>query len=371
MAKGENIFKRKDGRWEARYIKGYELSGKIQYGFCYGKTYKEAKEKVTAYKAALLNGDVLPNKGKRNRFSFFCDEWFRGLSCTCKESTLVKYGYILDKHIKPKLGGAYPAGISTGLVDSFRDELINKDGLSPKSVKDILMVLRSILKYTSKQYPGVFQPIEITYPREVKKEMRVLTREEQSRFISYLLDDMDACKFGTFIALFTGMRIGEICALKWENISLKDGTIKVDRTMQRLKNIEDDAQTKTKIVVSSPKSDNSRRIIPMTKQAAELCRQMQPDSQASYVLTGNVHYMEPRASQYRLEKYTQECGLDGVHFHTLRHTFATRCVEVGFELKSLSEILGHSSTTLTLDRYVHASIELKRDNMSKLATIGM
>lgn len=141
--------------------------------------------------------------------------------------------------------------------------------------------------------------------------------------------------------------------------------------MQRLKNIEDDAQTKTKIVVSSPKSDNSRRIIPMTKQAAELCAQMQPDSQASYVLTGNVHYMEPRALQYRLEKYTQECGLDGVHFHTLRHTFATRCVEVGFELKSLSEILGHSSTTLTLDRYVHASIELKRDNMSKLATIGM
>lgn len=371
MAKGENIFKRKDGRWEARYIKGYELSGKIKYGFCYGKTYKEAKEKVTAYKAALLHGEVLPNKGKRNRFSFFCDEWFRGLSCTCKESTLVKYGYILDKHIKPKLGGAYPAGISTGLVDSFRDELINKDGLSPKSVKDILMVLRSILKYTSKQYPGVFQPIEITYPREVKKEMRVLTREEQSRFISYLLDDMDACKFGTFIALFTGMRIGEICALKWENISLKDGTIKVDRTMQRLKNIEDDAQTKTKIVVSSPKSDNSRRIIPMTKQAAELCAKMQPDSQASYVLTGNVHYMEPRALQYRLEKYTQECGLDGVHFHTLRHTFATHCVEVGFELKSLSEILGHSSTTLTLDRYVHASIELKRDNMSKLATIGM
>ena len=371
MAKGENIFKRKDGRWEARYIKGYELSGKIKYGFCYGKTYKEAKEKVSVYKAAILNGEVLSNKGKHNRFSFFCDEWFRGISCTCKESTIVKYGYILDKHIKPKLGGAYPAGLSTGIIDSFRDELINKDDLSPKTVKDILMLLRSILKYTSKQYPGVFQPIEITYPRENKKEMRVLTREEQSHFISYLLEDMDACKFGTFIALFTGMRIGEICALKWENICLKEGTIKVDKTMQRLKNIEDDTDSKTKIVMSSPKSDNSRRIIPMTTQVAELCRQIQPDSQASYVLTGNDNYMEPRALQYRLGKYTQECGLEGVHFHTLRHTFATRCVEVGFEIKSLSEILGHSSTTLTLDRYVHASIELKRENMSKLSAIGM
>ncbi len=371
MAKGENIFKRKDGRWEARYIKGYELSGKIKYGFCYGKTYKEAKDKVTVYKAAIQRGEVLSNKVARHRFSFFCDEWFRGLSGTCKESTIVKYGYILDKHIKPKLGGAYPAVLSTGLIDSFRDELINTDGLSPKTVKDILMLLRSILKYTTKQYPGVFQPIEVTYPRENKKEMRVLTREEQSRFISYLLDDMDACKFGTFIALFTGMRIGEICALKWENISLMEGTIKVDTTMQRLKNIEDDADAKTRIVVSSPKSDHSRRIIPMTKQAAELCQQMQPDSQASYVLTGNERYMEPRALQYRLGKYTHECGLDGVHFHTLRHTFATRCVEVGFEIKSLSEILGHSSTTLTLDRYVHASIELKRDNMRKLAAIGM
>lgn len=81
--------------------------------------------------------------------------------------------------------------------------------------------------------------------------------------------------------------------------------------------------------------------------------------------------MEPRTLQYRLAKYTKECGLEGVHFHTLRHTFATRCVEVGFEIKSLSEILGHATTTITLDRYVHSSIELKRNNMSKLAAIGL
>lgn len=97
---------------------------------------------------------------------------------------------------------------------------------------------------------------------------------------------------------------------------------------------------------------------------------MRPESAAAYVLTGTEEYMEPRALQYRMEKYARECGLEGVHFHTLRHTFATRTVEVGFEIKSLSEVLGHASTTITLDRYVHSSMELKRDNMSKLAAVG-
>lgn len=113
------------------------------------------------------------------------------------------------------------------------------------------------------------------------------------------------------------------------------------------------------------------RTIPMTEYAAGLCRHMKPQSSAAYVLTGTDAFMEPRVLQYRLEKYTQACGLEGVHFHTLRHTFATRAVEVGFEIKSLSEILGHASVTITLDRYVHSSLELKRDNMQKLNAAGM
>ena len=109
----------------------------------------------------------------------------------------------------------------------------------------------------------------------------------------------------------------------------------------------------------------------MTEYVAGLCRHMKPQSSAAYVLTGTDAFMEPRVLQYRLEKYTQACGLEGVHFHTLRHTFATRAVEVGFEIKSLSEILGHASVTITLDRYVHSSLELKRDNMQKLNAAGM
>lgn len=369
MSKGENIFKRKDGRWEARYIKGYDSSGKIKYGFCYGKTYKEAKEKVSKYKAAVLNGKPIPPTNFQHRFDFYCDEWLRACKNRLKESTYIKYHTMLELHIKPKLGGCFPLGINSGLIEEFTNELLEED-LSPKTVKDILVELRSVLAYTAKQFPGVFPLIEIAYPKDTKKEMRVLSREEQKRFIDYLTTDMDECKFGVLLSLFTGIRIGELCALRWENVSIKDRTIRITSTMQRLKNTESANDAKTKVVISSPKSNTSLRTIPMTDYVAELFATLESNNPEAFVLTGSLDYLEPRTMQYKLEKYTRECELKGVHFHTLRHTFATRCVEVDFEIKSLSEILGHSTTTITLDRYVHSSIELKRRNMSKLSAIG-
>lgn len=371
MAKGENIFKRKDGRWEARYIKGYDLSGKIKYGFCYGKTYREAKEKVTKYKAALVSGQALPSTGTRHRFAFYCDEWLRMRKTKIRESTYIKYDTILEKHIKPKLGGCFPLGITTGLIDDFSKELLFEDELSVKTVHDILVVLHGILKYTAAQFPGIFPMVEINYPKESKKEMRVLSIEEQERFVKYLLTDMDSCKFGLLLALFTGIRIGELCALQWGNISVREKTIRIVATLQRLHDTNLESETKTRIVIGQPKSDTSARTIPMTDYAAELCKNAEVKNAGAYVLTGTNEYMEPRTLQYRIEKYTSECGLTGVHCHTLRHTFATRAVEVGFEIKSLSEVLGHATTTITLERYVHSSMELKRANMSKLSAVGL
>lgn len=370
MSKGENIFKRKDGRWEARYIKGHELSGKIKYGFCYGKTYKEAKEKVTKVKAAVVRGSQFPAIGSRHRFAFYCDEWLRMRKTKVKEATYIKYDTALEKHIKPQLGGCFPLGITSGLIDDFTKELLLEDELAPKTVHDILAVLHGVLKYTATLFPGVFPAIEINYPKSSRKEMRVLSREEQQRFIAYLLADMDACKFGVLLTLFTGVRIGELCALQWGSISLREKTIRITSTLQRLRDTDMTGSTRTRIVIGTPKSDTSARTIPMTDYAAELCGRMDPGSAAAYVLTGTDAYMEPRTLQYRMERFTRDCGLEGVHFHTLRHTFATRAVEVGFEIKSLSEILGHASTTITLDRYVHSSMQLKRDNMSKLEAIG-
>ena len=369
MAKGENIFKRKDGRWEARYIKGYELSGKIKYGFCYGKTYRESKEKVTKCKAALVSGKPVPSANSRRRFSFYCDEWLRLRKPKVKESTYIKYDTALIKHSKPKLGGCFPMGITTGLIDGFTEELLFEEELAPKTVHDVLVVLHGVLKYTAAFFPGTFPAVEINYPKPCKKEMRVLSREEQARFVSYLLEDMDTCKFGVLLALFTGVRIGELCALQWGKIALKEQTIRIDATLQRLRDTSAVGSARTRIVISTPKSDTSVRTIPVTDYTAELCGKMAPHSSAAYVLTGTDSFMEPRALRYRMEKYTRECGLEGVHFHTLRHTFATRAVEVWFEINSLSEVLGHAATTITLDRYVHSSLILKRDNMNKLNAI--
>ncbi len=370
MAKGENIFKRKDGRWEARYIKGYELSGKIKYGFCYGKTYREAKEKVTKMKAALLAGAPTPASGAKHRLAFYCDEWLRLRKNKIRESTYIKYSAVLEKHIKPKLGGCFPLGITTGLIDDFSQELLFDEELAVKTVHDILVVLHGVLKYTAARFPGTFPSVEINYPREGKKEMRVLSLEEQNRLISYLSDDMDACKFGVLLALFTGVRIGELCALKWGNINLQDKSIRIVATLQRLHDVDMKSGGRTRIVIGDPKSDTSVRTIPMTESVINLCRKMNPQNSGAYILTGTPDFMEPRTLQYRMKKYTRECNLDGVHCHTLRHTFATRAVEVGFEIKSLSEILGHATTTITLERYVHSSMELKRNNMSKLNSVG-
>lgn len=371
MAKGENIFRRRDGRWEARYIKGRELSGKIKYGYCYGKTYQEAKEKAAKRKAALTNGVPLPTARTQKPFSSYCLEWLHTKKCTVKESTYIKYSTAVNKHIIPKLGVCHPLGFTTELMDDFIKELQFEDELAPKTVHDILVVLHGILKFASSKFAGSFPAVEINYPKIGKKEMRVLSREEQARLVAYLHEDLDPCRFGILLALCTGIRIGELCALRWESVSTNDKAIRIAKTLQRLHDTSVSQGARTRIVIGPPKSDTSVRTIPMTEYATGLCRRMKPQSSAAYVLTGTEAFMEPRTLQYRLEKYTQACGLEGVHFHTLRHTFATRAVEVGFEVKSLSEILGHASVTITLDRYVHASLELKRDNMQKLKVVGL
>ncbi len=369
--KGENIYKRKDKRWEARYVKGYHPNGSPKYGYCYGKTYREAKQKVTAAKAAWLAGSPAPNASCKRPFVFYCDEWLQINRNRIKESTYVKYNGILEKHIKPRLGGYLVQALSSLIVEQFSNDLLYIEELSPKTVKDILTLLHSIIQYTVRHSPEPLPMIQIVYPKVPKKDMRVLTREEQTRFVQYLLHHMDRCKFGVLLALLTGMRIGEVCALRWENLSLTEQTVTVKSTMQRLQTLDDHNPSKTKIVITQPKSDNSARIIPLTEYVVKLCKTQQCINPAAFVLTGEAdRYIEPRAMQYRLERYTKDCQLQGVHFHTLRHTFATRCVEVDFEIKSLSEILGHSSPRITLERYVHSSIELKRNNMNKLPAIG-
>ncbi len=369
--KGENIYRRKDKRWEARYIKEYAADGSAHYGYCYGKTYSEAKQKQLAAQMAWAAGKQTAVPRSKQRLADFGDEWLQLNRTRIKEATFVKYTAVVEKYIKPRLGGYLLKNLSSVMVEQFSRKLLQEDRLAPKTVKDILMILHGIFKYINKQLPGALPPIDIVYPKDTKKEMRVLTAEEQKRLVRYLTNGNDPCQFGVLLALMTGMRIGEVCALRWRDISIEERTVAVTATMQRLKNLDGIGGAKTHIVISDPKSNTSARLIPLTAQMADLCKKYRSDNPDAFVLTGlSERYIEPRTMQYRLEQYTAACGLDGVHFHTLRHTFATRCVEVNFEIKSLSEILGHSTPRITLERYVHSSLELKRNNMDKLAAIG-
>lgn len=170
MAKGENIFRRRDGRWEARYSKGRELSGKIKYGYCYGKTYREAKEKAEKCKAALASGNPLPTSKIQNLFFTYCIGWLHAKKCRVKESTYIKYSTVVEKHIIPKLGECYPLGFTTELMDDFIKELQIEDELAPKTVHDILVVLHGILKFTASKVTGNFPVVEINYPKIGKKK---------------------------------------------------------------------------------------------------------------------------------------------------------------------------------------------------------
>lgn len=272
------------------------------------------------------------------------------------------------KRARPRrLGGFKMRELTPLVIGGFACFLTNEKNLSGKTSSDILTLLKSVLKYASECDPS-FRPVKINYPKCERREMRVLSREEQTFFINYLMNNPDLYKFGVLLAMSTGLRIGELCALKWGDVSLASKCVRVSSSMQRISS--PDGGRKTRVEITNPKTENSYRIIPLTDFALSLCMQNAVNDPSAFVLSGRSDkFVEPRTLQYRFSKYVFDCGLDGVHFHSLRHTFATRCAEAGFDIKSLSEILGHANVKITLDRYVHSSEELKRTNMDKLSLL--
>lgn len=370
MAKGENVFQRKDGRFEARYIKGRKADGKLIYGFCYGRTYEEAREKAVRAREGLGIGGS-QRDGKEPAFSHYCDKWLFTNKPRLKASSYEKYNANINKHIKPFFGDRLPREITSEEIDSFTQMLLYEKKLSVKTVHSILTLLHSLLSYVSKRSGERLPDLEITYPKAYRKNVRVLDEKEEEALTEILAQDMDFCKFGIYLALRTGMRIGEICALRWCDISFETSTIAVCHTAQRLpkesgSRPEGGDDPKTVLILDSPKSESSLRTIPLMPDIAALCKLFFTENPNAFVFTGTEKCLDPRKLQRHLKKYLLECGIEEAHFHTLRHTFATRCIEAGFDVKTLSEILGHSNINITMNQYVHPSLDLKRENMNRL-----
>lgn len=377
MRKGENSFKRKDGRREASCIKERDASGRLKYRYCYGKTYTEARAKVEQRKAELQAEKAAVNEEIHN-FSYYCEEWTEEIRRSIRwrsirESTYARYKLILRTHIVPALGEYLPKEVDTEKVRAFTEKL-RGSGLAPRTITNILTVLRYVVDYTAKRCPEAPRRVEIKLYKSEKQERRILSYAEQKKLTEYLLRDIDESKFGVLLALYTGMRLGELCALCWYNISLNERTIEIKVTMQRIENTDPttNGSKKTKILIGPPGNANARRVIPLTDRALALCEKMKPDDEMAYVLTGTrSSYMEPHALQMRFKQYVNDCGLENAHFGMLRNTFAARCVEAGFGMKPLSEIMGYSTANITIEQYIHSSMELKRSNMEKLSTVGM
>ncbi len=369
---GENIYKRKDGRWEARYIACYDGSGKAKYKYLYARTYTEVKAKLLSAQLQVRTSFDSEKTRGNEKFEHWLDEWLRSKQVGVKESTYIRYKNAIENHIKPDLGKYQISKISTELMERFIAQklqygrLDGKGGLSAKSISDITVIMKEVFKYA--QYYGVsvicsFDRISF---KRTTHEMRVLTQLEEQRLLSVLLKDLDRYKLGVFICLYTGIRIGELCALQWKNVSLVEKSIKIDCTMQRLQKENADALKKTQLIVTEPKSRASLRIIPLPEFVIDIIKPYVGTTN-SYILSGECKtVVEPRTMQNRFKSYLAEGQIEDANFHSLRHTFATRCIEAGFDVKTLSEILGHSSVKITLDKYVHSSMQLKRNNMEKL-----
>lgn len=371
--KGENIYKRKDGRWEGRYIKSRSCTGKIIYGYVYAKTYRETKVKLREVIPLHNSKSTAPSVANTNSFSAVASDWLEGVKTQSKESTQNKYENLLNNYILPTYGDQTLDNITYDFIESHCNDLLSVGkgghGLSPKTVTDVLSVVRNVLKFAIRK--GMYVPCDGS-DIQVKcttKPMRVLSKTEQARLCKFLLVNPEPCDIGILVCLFTGLRVGEICALRWEDVSFSDQTLHVHYTLQRLQNKSDNGAPKTKVVVTAPKSSCSIRTIPMPDELSKLLKEHQKSS-VGYLLTNDENkYVEPRTMQNRFKKVLELSGVESANFHSLRHTFATRCIELGFDLKSLSEILGHATVNITMNRYVHPTLELKKENMKKLSSL--
>lgn len=365
---GENIFKRRDGRWEAR-VAEYRENGQKAYRSLYGGSYTMVKAKKEKY-FAQMRGSRSHATRKTTVFSWLAERWLASVKSTVKESTYTRYHRTVYSYLMPQFGKYAVTKLDSGVVDRFKDKLLTVggkrgDGLAEKTVIDILSVLKLILTYAAdEEYPAMNASL-VRNPRRKRRDVQTFPPDMLERMEDVLLNSDDNISLGILLTLHTGLRNGELCGLRWEDIDFNSKTVHICRTVERIADLNPLTPQKTKVIVSEPKTDSSRREIPLPQV---LCQYLKARRGApeTYILTGTDKPSEPHTLYVRYERFLQRHGFKNYTFHALRHTFATRGIEAGVDVKSLSELLGHSDVTTTLRCYVHPSAEQKRRQMETL-----
>lgn len=366
--RGENIFKRKDGRWEAR-IGEHGTNGIRRYHSIYAKTYTEVKAKKEEY-IKLTGSQTTSETPKTVTFSWVAEHWLAAIKSAVKESTYTRYHRNVHSYLIPYFGKRVVSAINSDLVNRFKNKLLvdggkHENGLSEKTVIDILSVLKLVLTHCAEEgYPTMSISL-IRNPKRTHGEIQTIPKEESERLENILLSSDDRISLGILLTLHTGIRNGELCGLRWEDFNFNSRIVKIRRTVERIADLDPLTEAKTKLVIGDPKTENSRREIPLPYVLCEYLK-ARCEIPNTYILTGTDKPCEPHTLYVRYERFLHRNGFEKYTFHALRHTFATHGIESGFDVKSLSEILGHSDVTTTLRCYVHSSTEQKRKQMEAM-----
>lgn len=377
---GENIYKRKDNRWEGRYKAGINEIGKPIYKSVYASSYLACKNKLKPFSPSisLPKRDPFVAAAGLPTFSDACREWLLHIKPNIKDSTFAVYHYLVDRYINKHFSGKRIHEIDKEMADGFVNILLKENfknsnqTLSVRTIGNILIVLKSIFAFIEMRFSIKNPTKNIKLPKQPKNNAAVLSQEEWDKLSSALIVAQESTAAAIAVAMYTGVRIGELCALKKADIDFAEKVIHIKRTVQRIKNLDDDADAKTKLIIGEPKSANASRKIPipdiLLRKLKTLCIGKSKD--AFLWGTDEKNALEPRTLQYRFKAFLKKTGLRNINFHALRHTFATKCIEKHVDIKTLSEILGHANVKITLERYVHSSMEFKRSQINRLNDVG-
>ncbi len=352
--KGESIYKRSDGRYEGRYIKG-KYKNKVIYGYIYGSSYSEIKEKLRNFWNTNIEIEEIDS------FNEKIDIWLEYKKSTVKESTYSTYYEVATKKIKPFLGHYKVINLNNEIIERFINKLSENDNLSINTVHDIANILKQIFKYNK------ITNIDVKAPNKEHKSISVFTTKDIKKLEKFALTYDNRFVFGIILSLYTGIRIGELCALKKSDFDVNLMTLSINHTIIRVKNTT--GNKKTKVICSAPKSKKSVRTIPIPDiLQSYLIHYLSEMNADYYFLTNKINAIEPRSYTNKYKKYLNYWGINHKKFHTTRHTFATKADETKMSTKALSEILGHSNASITQNLYIHPSLTYKRECINTIYT---
>lgn len=363
--RGENIYKRKDGRYEGRYVMGKTEKGKTRFGYVYAHSYGEVRAMLILKKARALGHHCAGQAPGRGTYGEWVDGWLADMRPRIRASTYASYQVIL-RHLKCGLGQRPVASLEMEELQRFMDGLVVR-GLAASTRAGILRMLKSSLE--AARAAGLIQrnpAVGVKLGRMEKCEQQVLSRGEQGRLAAQAISEGE---LSILLGLYLGLRVGEIAGLRWDDINWTENTLAVRRTAHR--SACADAAGKTSLCVSEPKTFAARRRLPIPEFLMGMLREryVQAGNGEGFVFGKPGRLCDPRTLQRRLEKLKRRANLPDVHFHTLRHTFATRLLEMGVDVKTVSLLLGHSSVKITLEFYAHATWEHRRQAIDQLARL--